>query len=258
MIVTSSVDPIANFQEVFADERQGTYTDVVPEVELSRSSLLLSRFRRCYLPTNCERRAKERWHHWLNYEPKSGLKPSSSKPKGMSRSARSSTRSRRHRGRSEDRRSTSCHALSWGARGCYQLLWTSCTRSEKLVLIELAEEGMVNPKCYEVVARLISKGLVVTTPGLSVFNFTFRRFLRGIERNQIVTEWEHMEGTGLWVTAGRLVGSSMILGGLFFFLTQDFPVQSLLPIVSGLASSACRSCGTSCRVLRAGARGAGR
>ena len=84
-----------------------------------------------------------------------------------------------------------------------------------------------------VVARLISKGLVVTTPGLSVFNFTFRRFLRGIERNQIVTEWEHMEGTGLWVTAGRLVGSSMILGGLFFFLTQDFPVQSLLPIVSG-------------------------
>ena len=234
VIVTSSVDPIANFQEVFADERQGTYTDVVPEVELSRSSLLLSRFRRCYLPTNCELTAEDRWHHWLNYQPDQWpttirLEAEGYEPLGEILNEITST-PWPIGGPSLDELSRTFMAR---AEAVYQLLWTSCTRSEKLVLIQLAQEGMVNPKCYEVVARLISKGLVVTTPGLSVFNFTFRRFLRGIERNQIVTEWEHMEGTGLWVTAGRLVGSSMILGGLFFFLTQDFPVQSLLPIVSG-------------------------
>jgi hypothetical protein len=39
--------------------------------------------------------------------------------------------------------------------------------------------------------------------------------------------------TGLWVVAGRLISSSMIAGGLFFLLTQGFPVQSLISIVSG-------------------------
>jgi hypothetical protein len=37
----------------------------------------------------------------------------------------------------------------------------------------------------------------------------------------------------VWVTAGRLIGSSMIAGGVFFLLTQDMSVQSLLPILSG-------------------------
>jgi hypothetical protein len=70
-------------------------------------------------------------------------------------------------------------------------------------------------------------------PGLTVFNYTFRRFLRGIERDRVVREWERMEGTGLWVSAGRLVGSSMLLGGVFFLLTQGWSVQTILPIVSG-------------------------
>ncbi len=35
------------------------------------------------------------------------------------------------------------------------------------------------------------------------------------------------------MTAGRLVGSSLLAGGLFFLLTQDLSVQSLLPIISG-------------------------
>src|SRR5262249_29706090 len=69
LIVTTSVDPIANFQEVFDDERQGTYTNVVPEVELSQTSLLLSRFRRCYRPALCEVSSRQRWNNWLNYEP---------------------------------------------------------------------------------------------------------------------------------------------------------------------------------------------
>jgi len=30
-----------------------------------------------------------------------------------------------------------------------------------------------------------------------IFNMTFRDFLRGIERRDVVQEWEHMEGSGL-------------------------------------------------------------
>lgn len=234
VIVTTTVDPIANFQEVFNAERQGTYRDVVPEVELSRSSLLLSRFRRCYLPALCQQASRSRWRHWLHYNPAHWqrtleLEASHYEPlKQIFDEIPTCEWDSAH---------PSLDALSraFGARAeaVHQLMWTSCTRSEKLVLIQLAQEGMVNPKCYDVVARLVAKGIVVTQPGLTVFNFTFRKFLRGIERSQVVSQWEQMDGSGLWVTAGRLVGSSLLLGGLFFFLTQDYPVQSLFPIVSG-------------------------
>jgi hypothetical protein len=234
IIVTTSVDPIANFEEVFGTERKGIYDDVVPEIGLSRSSLLLSLFRRCYLPIKCERSAVERWEHWLEYQParwKKTLDCEAATFEPLMHIAREM------RGCTWTRGGPSLDELAdvfaARAQATYQLLWTSCTRSEKLVLIQLAQEGLVNPKSYHVVSRLILKGLVVSKPGLSVFNYTFRQFLREIERDQVVNEWERMEGTGLWVTAGRLVGSSLLAGGMFFLLTQDLSVQTLLPVVSG-------------------------
>ena len=71
-----------------------------------------------------------------------------------------------------------------------------------------------------------------------MFNLTFRDFLQRIERADVVQEWERMEGNGLWVVSGRLVASALTVGGLFYFLTQGISVQSVLPIISGPASSA--------------------
>jgi hypothetical protein len=34
-----------------------------------------------------------------------------------------------------------------------------------------------------------------------LFNLTFRAFLERIERDDVVQEWERMEGVGLWVIA---------------------------------------------------------
>ena len=113
------------------------------------------------------------------------------------------------------------------------MLWSSCTRSEKLVLVQLAQEGFVNPKSREVVAQLVSKGLIIQRPALAVFNYTFRAYLRNIERDHIIQEWERMEGAGLWQVSGRLIASLLLASGIFFLVTQDFPVQSLLPIISG-------------------------
>jgi hypothetical protein len=233
LVVTTSVDPIATFEDLFAQERKQIYKNSVPEVELGRSTLLLSRFRRAYLPlagVDCA----TRWGHWLNYDPRTWQETlrlevagyEALEPIGQElRDAWS-----HDRGPSRERLARTIAAK---AQATYELLWTSCTRSEKLVLIQLAQEGVVNPKCHDVIGCLAAKGLVVSQPGLTVFNYTFRRFLREIEREHIVSQWEHMEGTGVWVTAGRLIGSSMIAGGVFFLLTQDMSVQSLLPILSG-------------------------
>ncbi len=65
LIVTSAIDPIAHFDELFVDERQETYANVIPEVELNRSSALLSRFTRCYVPLD----GQSAWNSWHNYDP---------------------------------------------------------------------------------------------------------------------------------------------------------------------------------------------
>jgi hypothetical protein len=233
LAVTTSIDPIANFEEIFADERQGIYEDVVPEVELNRSSLLLSRFRRCYSPIDCNEKAKERWTSWLNYHPSRWLQTLKAETHGYEPLEAIARELETTQWTSNPSIQDLARVITDRAQAVYELLWTSCTRNEKLVLIQLAQEGVVNPKCYDVVARLVAKGLVTPVPGLTVFNYTFRRFLRGIERDRVVQEWERMEGTGLWVSAGRIVGSSMLLGGVFFLLTQGISVQTVLPIVSG-------------------------
>ena len=67
----------------------------------------------------------------------------------------------------------------------------------------------------------------------TLFNLTFRDFLQGIERTDVIQAWEQMDGNGLWVISGRIVASALAVGGAFYFLTQGFSVQSVLPIISG-------------------------
>jgi len=235
LVVTSSVDPVANFREIFEKERRNTYENSVPEVELSNSALVLSRFRRCYLPLKHGPGTTERvWQTWQKYHPNEWrsaaeaeiltcppLHPLLHELKGMWGEKEPIERYRLAR------------TITSKARAYYELLWTSCTRTEKVALIQLAQEGFVNPKSRDVVAQLVAKGLVVENPKPAVFNYTFREFLRGCELKTVVQDWEQMEGTGVWFVSGRLVSAGLILGGVFYLLTQDFSLQTLLPIVSG-------------------------
>jgi hypothetical protein len=232
VIVSSAFDPIAHFEEIFEHEREGIYKDPIPEVELSRSSLVLSRFRRRYLPVFCpETREPPVWENWLRYNPSKWPHTAQVELRaytpllGLEKEIRSAWHE------SKVPLEMLAHTVKNKAHVYYELLWTSCTRSEKLVLIQLAQEGFVNPKSRETMTQLIAKGLI--TEHGAIFNYTFRGFLRGIERSHVIHAWESMEGSGLWVVAGRLIASSMVAGGVFYLLTQDFSVQSLLPIISG-------------------------
>jgi hypothetical protein len=230
VIVTTSIDPVANFHEIFTKEREGIYDDDIPEVELSRCSLVLSRFQRCYLPIMGSAGADPWWHYaptsWLaiidweaaNYPPLQEAASSVKKMFAPGTAVASADLKRAFRSQ---------------ALAAYDLLWEGCTRSEKIVLVQLAQEGFIATRNCEVVWGLIKKGLIVNRPYPTIFNNTFRSFLRHIERDHVVERWEREDGNGLWVVAGRLIGSSLIAGGLFFLVTQDFSFDSLLPVVSG-------------------------
>jgi hypothetical protein len=234
VVVTTSVDPVATFEEVFDQERQCVYIDALPEVELSRSSLTFSRLSRCYVPIRL-RNSGRLWRSWLTYNPVKWRDTLSLEADGYEPLQRIAQELKDGPWKSTRRVSLEelSRVFTARAQASYELLWNSCTRSEKLVLVQLAQEGLVNPKNLTVASALMAKGLVVDRPRPRIFNYTFRAFLQRIERRQVVNEWEQGQGNGLWVTAGRLIGSSMVAGGLFFMITQGLSVQSLLPVVSG-------------------------
>jgi hypothetical protein len=238
LVVTSSVDPIEHFEEIFQEERKGIYVNPVPEVALNRSVLILSYFRRCYMPISSHhdrlRRCRDAWDSWWRYDPKQWKDTLAAEVNGYLplehvRDELELTWAHRKEVPFDELLRT----IRARASAYYELLWTSCTRSEKLVLIQLAQEGFVTTQSADVVAPLIAKGIIVERPTPAIFNRTFRDFLVGIERNDVIQRWERGEGHGLWLVSGRLIGSSLIAGVLFFLLTQDVSVQSLLPVISG-------------------------
>ena len=242
VVVTTSVDPIAHFHEIFTNEREGIYDDDIPEVELSRSSLLLSRFRRCYLPIT----ASSDEARWRNYEPAewestldweaAGYPPLIEVADAIKETIKKADEKRLSCGRvsrTELSRAELARTFRSESLASYDLLWESCTRCEKIVLVQLAQEGFVTTQNCEVVWSLTNKGLIVWRPMPRIFNNSFRLFLRHIEHDHVVEQWEREDGNGLWLVAGRLIGSSLIAGGLFYLTTQDFSVDSLLPVVSG-------------------------
>ena len=230
LIVTTTIDPTAHFAEVFAEERQEIYANAIPEVELNRSSLILSRFRRCYAPVEGD----SPWDSWNDYDPahwQDTLDLETSNHRLLASigvELKETWAGRTEVGLEELRR-----AVRVRAEPCYQLLWTSCSRTEKLVLIQLAQEGLINPKSCDTLDELANKGMIWPGSAPELFNLTFRDFLQRIERAEVVQEWERMDGNGLWVVSGRLVASALTVGGLFYLLTQGISVQSVLPIISG-------------------------
>ena len=241
LVITTSVDPVAHFKELFTGERRDIYNDHVPEIALSTAALLLSRCRRCFVPIGKRKNddIRRMWDRWRNYQPSAWKKTLRSElaPFPPLKPVYSELKAVWAHRRKTSEEGVPLDELLRGIRAqtlpFYELLWTSCTRDEKLVLIQLAQEGFITAQCWDVAATLVAKGLIVNEPFFAIFNRTFRDFLIDTERNDVVQEWERTEGRGLWVTAGRLIGSSVVAGGIFYLLTQDVSVQSLIPVVSG-------------------------
>ena len=208
LVVTSTIDPIEHFDEIFLKERKGIYTNPVPEVALNRSVLILSFFRRCYMPISPRvgsvERCKDAWDSWWHYSPKDWRVTLAAETREVTpleqvrEELMSAWCNREEVPFDELVRTIRARAMAY-----YQLIWTSCTRSEKLVLIQLAQEGFVTTQSTDVVAPLIAKGIIVERPTPAIFNLTFRDFLIDIERDDVVQRWERGEGHGLWVVSGR-------------------------------------------------------
>lgn len=124
------------------------------------------------------------------------------------------------------------------ARLHYRHLWNSCTRDEKLVLVQLAEHGIVNPKYLGWVSDLMNRGLVTRDPALRLMNESFERFVhQEVQRSEII-KWVEEGGPSAWSVLKWILPIPLVGLAAFLFITQQNALSSLAGIAVAAASLA--------------------
>ena len=85
----------------------------------------------------------------------------------------------------------------------YRSIWSACSKAEKRMLIQLAEEGVLNRKDERVVRHLMKKGLIDRRPRLRLRNDSFHRFILNVREEEDFRSWERRRGARLGRLAQR-------------------------------------------------------
>jgi hypothetical protein len=118
------------------------------------------------------------------------------------------------------------------ARTYYAGLWASCSRDERVLLFQLARNGLLNGKDRRVVRRLMARGFVRREPQLELFSETFRRFVLLAGRDDDLRSAE-MERPSRWKNLRGALGILVLAFIFMLFATQ----KDLLSTAQGLATS---------------------
>ncbi len=123
------------------------------------------------------------------------------------------------------------------AEAYYHTLWGSCSTREKLVLIDLAKDGFVNPKSWEVVRRLHHRRLIASLSPLRVKNRSCRAFVLSVERPETVARREKEQGPSAWSRAQGPLALAAVAAAAFFLYTQRDSGNTAIGVVTSLPAA---------------------
>lgn len=101
----------------------------------------------------------------------------------------------------------------------YAELWLACTELERLTLLQLAQEGFVNPRRSEVVRSLMRRGLIRRRPMLAPFSDTFSMFICAAGQAENLPRLEVSEGFS-WVHLRAPTLTAIVCAAAALFYTQ--------------------------------------
>lgn len=121
--------------------------------------------------------------------------------------------------------------IAYCAAPRYRFLWTLCTNTEKIVLLDLASEGTINPKNWNVVTELVARGLVRWHYGTYFLAcHTFERFiLQAMRPDDAVKLRQVTPSAWSWISVPLLV--LLIASFAFFFWSQPKFAESMLAVL---------------------------
>ena len=140
----------------------------------------------------------------------------------------------------------------------YRVLWSNCTKEERLVLFQLAQDGWANPNNERALRQLERRNIIRRSSGFRIMNESFRRCIQNAQYPEEIAEWEQDEKQSLWkalklsmITAGVLVAGWLLYaqqeilnlslgymsafaaaGGIIIKLLSDFRGRSAGPAAS--------------------------
>jgi hypothetical protein len=116
----------------------------------------------------------------------------------------------------------------------YAGLWASCHDDEKLMLYNLARNGLANGRNRRVLRHLIARGFVYRDPSLRLFSETFRRYvIAAARRENLIIRSREMRGASTWDTL-RVPFFVIIVSFLLLLVTTQ---KDLMTTTTALATA---------------------
>jgi hypothetical protein len=110
-------------------------------------------------------------------------------------------------------------------RPYYLSKWRDCSAAQKLLLMQLVEEGYANPKQDEVVRKLLQAGLLRLDPVLRPMNQSFALFVSANTEPEQVRKQEQAQRGLRWSLVRTLLVAALLLIMVFLALTQRDVVE---------------------------------
>jgi hypothetical protein len=231
LVVTSVVDPIFHYDIIFPDEKTQVQRNQLPETEFGRWSHVFLQFERVLAHDDqSESRAADD-----GIDP--DLWPECNSHPALVRTGRMISERNNQRASGSDitvKREHKVEVLSEKAFPLYKLVWSACTRPEKLLLVQLAQTGLVNPICKDTLLDLMRKRLVTLEPYPKLMNESFARFLESAASREQIKNWEKESGESHWHTIRNVLIILLLSALLMIGLSQDHALQQISTILTAV------------------------
>lgn len=121
---------------------------------------------------------------------------------------------------------------------CFFNIWKNLTSYEKIVLFDLADDGMMNRNNRKIISQLTDKKLIVFNPYPEIFSPAFRDYIY----NHITSsEIKSMEGKlgikGSWKNAKYVILFILVPLAVFIFISQGMTVEKSFGIFAGIVGT---------------------
>ncbi len=114
------------------------------------------------------------------------------------------------------------------------VIWANITNNEKVILYDLADDGLMNRKNKPMIRRLLKKKLIIDNVNPKLFSTEFRDFvLQKLSPSKVKALESSLGLKGKWRNIRYLILLILIPLGAFIFISQGIPMEKIFGIIGG-------------------------
>ncbi|MEQ9439203.1 MAG: hypothetical protein RIG62_09145 [Cyclobacteriaceae bacterium] len=124
------------------------------------------------------------------------------------------------------------------AQPFYFSLWNTCSKEEKYILHDLADDGFVNTENKQVLLRLMEKGLIFYDESFHIMNESFRNFiLSNIKPSEALEMEKELRKHGRWSVYSTVI--LILIVSLIFFVVSahESIVNQFIALLAGITAA---------------------